>query len=120
MTQRFPALFLILLASLFILNLVQSSFTELIYDEAYYWYYSQNLDWGYFDHPPMVAFLIKISSFLFEGELGVRFMSCILSIGTYLFVWLSIDNPKKKDYVVIFFLLLFSFTLFLPRCSEWA
>ena len=111
MTQRFPALFLILLASLFILNLVQSSFTELIYDEAYYWYYSQNLDWGYFDHPPMVAFLIKISSFLFEGELGVRFMSCLLSIGTYLFVWLSIDNPKKKDYVVIFFLLLFSSTL---------
>ncbi|UII78147.1 glycosyltransferase family 39 protein [Flagellimonas sp. CMM7] len=111
MAQKFPRLFLILLAVLFVLNLVQSYFTELIYDEAYYWYYAQNLDWGYFDHPPMVAFLIKLSSFLFDGELGVRFMSCVLSVGTYLILWELIDNPKKKDYVVHFFLLLFSMTL---------
>lgn len=111
MTQKFPRLFLILLAVLFILNLVQGYFTELIYDEAYYWYYAQNLDWGYFDHPPMVAFLIKLSSFLFDGELGVRFMSCVLSVGTYLILWELIDNPKKKDFVIHFFLLLFSMTL---------
>ncbi|WP_420603892.1 ArnT family glycosyltransferase [Flagellimonas sp.] len=111
MTQKFPRLFLILLATLFVLNLVQSYFTELIYDEAYYWYYAQNLDWGYFDHPPMVAFLIEISSWFFNGELGVRFMSCVLSVGTYMILWLLIDNPKKKDYVLHFFLLMFSMTL---------
>ncbi|WP_435623667.1 ArnT family glycosyltransferase [Flagellimonas sp.] len=111
MTQRFPTLFLILTASLFILNLVQSSLTELIYDEAYYWYYAQNLDWGYFDHPPMVAFMIKLSGLLFDGELGVRFMSCLLSVGTYLIIWLTIDNPKKREHVAVFFLLLFSITL---------
>lgn len=111
MTQRFPKLFLILLVVLFALNLIQSYFTELIYDEAYYWYYAQNLAWGYFDHPPMVAFLIKLSSFFFDGELGVRFMSCILSAGTYLLLWELVDNPKKKDYVIHFFLLVFSFTL---------
>ncbi|MDC6365469.1 MULTISPECIES: ArnT family glycosyltransferase [Flavobacteriaceae] len=111
MTQRFPKLFLFLLVVLFVLNLIQSYFTELIYDEAYYWYYAQNLAWGYFDHPPMVAFLIKLSSFFFDGELGVRFMSCILSAGTYLLLWELVDNPKKKDYVIHFFLLVFSFTL---------
>lgn len=111
MIQKFPRLFLVLLAILFVLNLVQSYFTELIYDEAYYWYYAQQLDWGYFDHPPMVAFLIKLSSLFFDGELGVRFMSCVLSVGTYLFLWLLIDNPRKKDYIVHFFLLLFSMTL---------
>ena len=111
MTQRFPALFLILTASLFILNLVQGSVTELIYDEAYYWYYAQNLDWGYFDHPPMVAFMIKLSGFLFYGELGVRFMSCLLSIGTYIILWSTIDNSKKREHVPVFFLLLFSITL---------
>ncbi|SDQ08197.1 ArnT family glycosyltransferase [Flagellimonas zhangzhouensis] len=111
MSQKFPKLFLILLAILFVLNLIQASFTELIYDEAYYWYYAQNMAWGYFDHPPMVAFLIKISSLFFNGELGVRFMSCVLSAGTYMLLWLLIDNPKKKDYVVHFFLLTFSFTL---------
>ena len=56
MSQKFPRLFFILLAVLFVLNLVQASITELIYDEAYYWYYAQNLSWGYFDHPSMVAF----------------------------------------------------------------
>lgn len=111
MTQKFPKLFLALLSVVFVLNLVQGYFTELIYDEAYYWYYAQNLSWGYFDHPPMVAFLIKMGSLFFDGELGVRFMSCILSVGTYILLWLLIDNPKKKDYVVHFFLLVFSFTL---------
>nr|WP_299387237.1 glycosyltransferase family 39 protein [Allomuricauda sp.] len=111
MAQKFPRLFFLLLAALFVLNLLQATFTELIFDEAYYWYYAQNLDWGYFDHPPMVALLIKIGSFFFEGELGVRFMSCLLSIGTYVLLWSMIDHPKKKDYVVHFFLLLFSMTL---------
>ncbi|MBO0343259.1 MAG: glycosyltransferase family 39 protein [Allomuricauda sp.] len=111
MSQKFPRLFFILLAVLFALNLLQASFTELIYDEAYYWYYAQDMAWGYFDHPPMVAFLIKLSSLLFNGELGVRLMSTLLSAGTYVLLWLLIDNPKKKDYVVHFFLLVFSFTL---------
>ena len=38
-------------------------------------------------------------------------MSCLLSAGTYILLWLLVDNPKKKDYVVHFFLLVFSFTL---------
>lgn len=111
MSQKFPKLFFILLAVLFALNLFQASVTELIYDEAYYWYYAQNMAWGYFDHPSMVAFLIKVSSLFFDGELGVRFMSSVLSAGTYMLLWSLVDNPKKKDYVVHFFLLVFSFTL---------
>lgn len=45
--------------------------TELSYDEAYYWLYSKKIDWGYFDHPPMVAWIIKSTSWL-GGEIGVR------------------------------------------------
>ena len=108
---RLPKLFIYLLGLVFIINLIQSYFTDLIFDEAYYWYYSQNMAWGYFDHPPMVALLVKISSWFFNGELGVRFMSCVLSVGTLLFLWLLIDNPKKKDYVPHFFVLTFSMTL---------
>lgn len=111
MTQKLPKLFLSLLGFLLVLNLVQSYFTQLINDEAYYWYYAQNLDWGYFDHPPMVAFMIVLGSSLFSGELGVRFVSCLLSVGTYILLWLLIDNPKKKEFVPHFFLLLFGMTL---------
>ncbi|MGB5437109.1 MAG: glycosyltransferase family 39 protein [Maribacter sp.] len=109
--MKLPKLFLYLLGSILILNLIQAHFTELIYDEAYYWHYAKNMAWGYFDHPPMVALMIKISSFLFDGELGVRFVSCLFSVGTFVFLWMAIDHPEKKKYVPHFFVLVFSMTL---------
>lgn len=46
---------------------------RLLVEEAYYWNYAQHLDWGYLDHPPMVAVLIKACTFLFgTNEFGVR------------------------------------------------
>lgn len=111
MLSKLPRLFLYLLGAVLILNLLQANFTNLIFDEAYYWYYSKNIAWGYFDHPPMVAWMIKVSGFLFDGELGVRFMSCLLSAATLIILWLLIDNPKKKAYVLHFFVVTFSMTL---------
>jgi len=111
MVSGIPKKFFYFLAALLAINIIQSNFTELIFDEAYYWYYSQNMAWGYFDHPPMVALLIKLSSFFFEGELGVRFMSCLLGVGTLLVLWLSIDHPKKNAAIPQFFVLVFSMTL---------
>ncbi|MEL6304425.1 MAG: glycosyltransferase family 39 protein, partial [Bacteroidota bacterium] len=111
MTKRFPKLFIALTVILFLLNLIQSGLTELIYDEAYYWYYAKNLAWGYFDHPPLVAFMIYLGTQLFDNELGVRLVSCVFSAGTYIFLWLCIDNPKKNQFIPHFFLLVFSMTL---------
>ncbi|MBT9188210.1 ArnT family glycosyltransferase [Zobellia russellii] len=111
MKSKLPRIFLILLGIGFLLNLLQSYFTPLIFDEAYYWHFAQNMAWGYFDHPSMVAVLIKISSFFSNGELGVRFMSCILSSATLFILWNIVDHPKKKDYVVHFFVLVYSMTL---------
>lgn len=111
MLTKIPKQFYFFLAVIFILNLIQSNFTQLIFDEAYYWYYSQQMAWGYFDHPPMVALMVKISSYFFDGELGVRFFSCILSTINILLLWLMIDNAKKNDYIPHFFVLVFSMTL---------
>ena len=104
-------IFYILAALVFLLNFTQAFFTELIYDESYYWYYARELSWGYFDHPPMVAFMIWLGGHLFDGELGVRFVSTILSAAGLFVLWDSIDHPSKKDYVPHFFLLVFSMTL---------
>ena len=49
---------LLFYTSWLLLALAQSASTELIADEAYYWVYSQFPAWGYFDHPPMIAFLV--------------------------------------------------------------
>lgn len=81
-----------------ILNSIQGNYTELLPDEAYYWVYSQYMDWGFFDHPPLVAVWVTISNLLFSDELGVRFFSAIsYSLMIYL-VWITIDHPSKNKY----------------------
>lgn len=75
---------LLFYSSWLFLALVQSASTELIADEAYYWVYSQFPAWGYFDHPPMIAFLIKSGYAIFHNELGVRLICALLSTFTIL------------------------------------
>jgi 4-amino-4-deoxy-L-arabinose transferase-like glycosyltransferase len=54
---------------------------ELTFDEAYYTLWSRSLSFGYLDHPPMVALIIRASTSLFGGsELGVRGLS-LLAVG---------------------------------------
>jgi hypothetical protein len=80
-------------ASWFLLGLIQSIFTELQDDEAYYWAFSKYLDWGYFDHPPMIALLIKIGTTLLSGEIAVRIVPLLLSTAT-LFITENLTERK--------------------------
>ncbi|MEY2981335.1 MAG: glycosyltransferase family 39 protein [Planctomycetota bacterium] len=44
--------------------------------EAYYWCYAQHPDLSYFDHPPLIAWMILVGSTLFgDGALGIRFVT---------------------------------------------
>ncbi|KYP15780.1 glycosyltransferase family 39 protein [Flavihumibacter sp. CACIAM 22H1] len=90
--QRRPALWFYL--GWLVINLVQSYGTELLHDEAYYWVYSQYPDWGYFDHPPMIALLIKIGYLIFPNELGVRLFMALMNTAT---LWLIHQLLIKKD-----------------------
>ncbi len=106
-------IFPVFLILLFLVNVFQGYYTELLSDEAYYWGYSNYLDWGYFDHPPMVAVWIAISKLFFStGELSVRFFSAITLSVTFYIVWLLITHPQKQKYVGVFVLLLLSTSLF--------
>jgi hypothetical protein len=69
-------------AAWFLVSLVQAAGTELFDDEAYYWVYSRFLDWGYFDHPPMIALLIKLGTAILPGELGLRFFIVVMGTAT--------------------------------------
>jgi lipid-A-disaccharide synthase len=52
---------------------------ELAEDEAYYWVWAQDLAWGYFDHPPAIAGVIRAGTALLgDTELGVRLPGLIL------------------------------------------
>jgi hypothetical protein len=96
------------MAAWWVLNLLQAAFTGLADDEAYYWYFSQHLDWGYFDHPPMVALLVRLSSWL-PGALGIRFLSTLLQ-PLYLLLFWHIIRPAdatRRD-ALLYVLLCFS------------
>lgn len=84
------------MAGWFLLNLLQAAFTELNPDEAYYWAYSRELGWGYFDHPPMIALMIRIGSALLPGELGVRFVTVLFSTLSIWLLWLLAGKPRAK------------------------
>jgi 4-amino-4-deoxy-L-arabinose transferase-like glycosyltransferase len=52
-------------------------------DEAYYWMWSRSLAASYYDHPPMIAYLIRLGTFLFGDSLiGIRSMAILAMIGT--------------------------------------
>ena len=48
-------------------------------DEVYYLTYAQHLQWNYFDHPPMVALLIRLTTFNlhFNTEFFIRIGRCL-------------------------------------------
>ncbi|MDI6757677.1 MAG: glycosyltransferase family 39 protein [Endomicrobiia bacterium] len=72
---------IIFLAVATLLRAVLSGALELHPDEAYYWLWSRRLDFGYFDHPPLVAYLIRLTTIFSDGEYWVRFSGILGGVG---------------------------------------
>ena len=71
-----------------LLRLIFIAFNGLLVEEAYYWNYAEHLDFGYLDHPPMVALLIKASMLIFGlHEWSVHLPAMICWGGTAFFVF---------------------------------
>jgi hypothetical protein len=67
--------------ALVFMRLVAAAFTPLTFDEAYYWIWSKHLAGGYYDHPPMVAIVIRLGTMIGgDTELGVRLVSILLAL----------------------------------------
>jgi dolichyl-phosphate-mannose-protein mannosyltransferase len=67
--------------ALLALRLVGATWTPLTFDEAYYWMWSKHLAFGYYDHPPGVAVLIRLGTMIAgDTELGVRLVSILLAL----------------------------------------
>ena len=63
--------------------------TDLFFDEAQYWFWSQDLDFGYFSKPPMIAWVIRASTELCgTSEFCVRLASPFLHSVTAIFIFL--------------------------------
>src|SRR5580698_11141897 len=67
--------------ALVVLRLIAADLTPITFDEAYYWTWSKHLAGGYYDHPPMVAVVIRLGTMIAgDTELGVRLVSILLAL----------------------------------------
>ena len=109
---------LISLILIFLLRLALALNLPLHFDEAYYWLWSQNLAPGYYDHPPMVALLIRLSTILFGGgEFGVRFLSVLLGIPVTWALWRTAEILFDDAKIAARAALYFNLTLLATVCT---
>ena len=81
-------------------------------DEAYYWLWSKYPDFGYLDHPPAIAWLIRAGTALFgDTVFGVRFTGVVFSGLATFFVWESARALLKDEARAAGAVLLFNLTL---------
>ncbi|WP_456371394.1 glycosyltransferase family 39 protein [Thermodesulfatator atlanticus] len=70
------------------ITFLQQIWLNLSPDEAYYWDWSRVLDWGYYSKPPMVAWIIHLSSHVIgHSEYGVRVPAAFLNAAFLAFVY---------------------------------
>lgn len=81
-----PTAFAFLLAAA--LGLWMAATTPVFAQEAYYWSYAERPALGYFDHPPMVAWLIALGTAAFgDNTLGLRAGTLLSALGLTWIGW---------------------------------
>jgi 4-amino-4-deoxy-L-arabinose transferase-like glycosyltransferase len=81
------------LLSLTTLRLILAGTLPLAPDEAYYWLWSQHLQAGYFDHPPMVAVFIRIGTAVFGATpFGIRLLAPLAAAAGSLLLWRAAED----------------------------
>jgi dolichol-phosphate mannosyltransferase len=82
-SHRWAVAVVVLLAAALGLRVAAMAGMPLVPEEAYYWMYSQHPSLSYFDHPPMVAWVIGAGTKLFgDTEFGVRFFVATLMLAS--------------------------------------
>lgn len=94
----------------FVVNCLQAAFLNLEGDEAYYWQLSKNLDWSYFDHPPMVTVLIRLGELLGHGPVFTRLGTVLITTCSILIMYKALPDALKN---VRWFILICAATLIL-------
>ncbi len=76
-----------IVALLAVWKMYLSATLQLHTDEVYYWLWSRHLDTGYYDHAPLVAYFIKLTTLFSQQELWVRFSGILESFVVSLLAW---------------------------------
>ncbi|MCX7120923.1 MAG: glycosyltransferase family 39 protein [Gammaproteobacteria bacterium] len=86
-------------------HLITAATLSLSDDGAYYWEWSRHLALSYYDHPPIIAYLIRMSTSLFgSNPLAIRLPNIILLALTSLVIYFLCDylyHDKKRSLVAV-------------------
>ncbi len=86
---------------------ITNQFIPLYSDESYYWIWSKKLALSYFDHPPMVAYLIKMTTLFGDSAAEIRMSAPLLMAGTaYLLYALAKRAYGEKTAIFVFYIFL--------------
>ncbi len=93
------AKFYLTLALLTVFRLLIIGHFELAPDEAYYWTWSQHLDWSYYDQGPMLALVIKAFTLLsgHVSEWSVRLGSVLLSVISSMLIFYTTKRLFRSE-----------------------
>lgn len=101
MHKNFPNLgrqLVLMVVGIALLKLVVASLLELGNDEVYYWTYAIAPDWNHFDHPPMVGWMIQLTSINLHwvSELSLRLGPILGTIISSFFVYKTMENVASQ------------------------
>jgi 4-amino-4-deoxy-L-arabinose transferase-like glycosyltransferase len=78
-------------------------------EEAYHWNFGRHLDWGYYDHPPVIAWSIAAGRLVFgDNAFGIRAVTMLYAIGTSILV-ARMAKRFYGDAAAVWALILFTF-----------
>jgi hypothetical protein len=97
---------LLLIASFTLLRLLLAAGMPLLPQEAYYWSWSRHLAASYFDHPPLAAYAIALTTAVFGSTVfGIKSAAVAWSLGWNL-LWLKLIRDMYDDRRLAFWSLL--------------
>lgn len=97
---RAKRLALVLLAVLIGFRLITLQAIPLTGDEAYHWEWSRRLDWAYYDHPGMVAWILKAFTSVFGvNTFAARLPALICMAGSLAIFWRIASMTFKSEKI---------------------
>ncbi len=95
-----------LIAAVTLLHVVLAAVLPLSPQEAYYWLWSRDLAWSYFDHPPLASYSIALSTALFgTSAFGIKMAAVGWSLALNV-VWARLIADVSSDRRVLWWSLL--------------
>lgn len=109
----------LIIVSLTLFRLIYIGFAPVTAQEVYYWLYSTRPALAYVDHPPMIAYVIYLGTWLFgDNGFGIKFMAVIASLLTNIFLYLTAfraigdESPEMAEKIGVLAVLIYNLTLF--------